>query len=72
LQNRIENSDDGAERAVFALVETAQSVEVTEQLIRSIDEMDDHGETGGEACAHTTQIVMRSRMVARPRVAPVL
>ena len=43
LQDAVEHADDRAKRRIFALVEAAQPVEVTEQLVRAIDEVNDHG-----------------------------
>ena len=42
LQHRVQHADHRAERPVLALVEAPQAVEVTEQLVRPVDEMDDH------------------------------
>src|SRR5437667_8780594 len=43
LQHRSEHPGDGAERRVLALVEAAETVEVTEELVGAVDEMNDHG-----------------------------
>jgi hypothetical protein len=43
LQYCIEDADDGPEGSVLALIETAQAVEVAEQLVGTVYEMDDHG-----------------------------
>src|SRR5262249_39955610 len=43
LKHRLKDADHGAEGWVRALVESAQSVEVAEQLVGAVDEMDDHG-----------------------------
>ena len=42
LQHRVQHAGHGAERLVFSLVETPLPVEVTEQLVGSVDEVDDH------------------------------
>ena len=44
LQYRIEDANDGAEGPVPTLVETAQAIEVAEQLICAVYQMNDHGE----------------------------
>jgi hypothetical protein len=38
----MQHAGHGAEGLVVTLVEAPQSVEVTEQLVRPVDEMDDH------------------------------
>jgi len=43
LQNAVEHADDRAKGRILALIEAAQPVEVTEQLVRAIDEVNDHG-----------------------------
>src|SRR5207249_3073291 len=43
LQHRPEHPGHGAERRVLALVEAAETVEVTEELVGAVDEMNDHG-----------------------------
>ena len=42
FQHALEDSGDCAERSVLALVEAAQSVEMTEQLVRPVDQVHDH------------------------------
>ena len=42
LENGLQRADDGAARAVHAFVESAQAVEVTEQLVGAVDEMRNH------------------------------
>jgi hypothetical protein len=42
LEHGLEHADDGAVRAVHAFVEPAQSVEVTEELVATVDEVNDH------------------------------
>ena len=42
LEHRLQHADDRAERPVDALGEAAQPVEVAEQLVRAIDQVDDH------------------------------
>ena len=44
LQHGVEHADDGAEGQVLALAEAAQAVEVSEQLVRAIDEVNDHAD----------------------------
>ena len=43
LQHGLQHADHRAERTVLSLVEAAQAVEVTEQLVRAVDEMDHDG-----------------------------
>ena len=43
LQHRMQHAIDRAQRPVLALVEAAQAVEMTEQLVGAVDEMNDHG-----------------------------
>ena len=40
LQYCVEDANDGPEGPVLALVETPQTIEVAEQLVRSVDEVD--------------------------------
>ena len=42
LENRLQYADDRAIRAVFALCESAQAVEMTEELVGAVDEVHDH------------------------------
>ena len=49
LQHRLQDADHGAEWLVRALVESAQSVEVAEQLVGAVDEMNDHEVVSGSA-----------------------
>src|SRR5438552_5198047 len=42
LQYRVEHSDHGAEGRVLALRGAAAAVELAEQLVRAVDEMNDH------------------------------
>jgi hypothetical protein len=42
LQHGLQHADHGAERWILALVEAAQPVEMAEQLIRTVDEVNDH------------------------------
>jgi hypothetical protein len=42
LEHAIQDADDGAVRLVFAFVESPQSIEMSEQLVRTVDEMDEH------------------------------
>jgi hypothetical protein len=44
LQYRIQDADDGSKGSVLALVETAQAIEMAEQLVGTIYQMNDHGE----------------------------
>ena len=44
LQYGIEDADDGPKRSVLALVETAEAIEMAEQLVGAVYEMDDHVE----------------------------
>ena len=39
LQHRLQHADHRAERPILALVESAQAVEVAEQLVRAVDQM---------------------------------
>jgi hypothetical protein len=41
LKHALQNANDRAVRAVDAFVEAAKSVEVTEQLVRSVDKVND-------------------------------
>ena len=41
LQHRMEHAGDGAQRWIL-LPEAAQSIEMAEELIRTVDKMDDH------------------------------
>src|SRR5436190_134500 len=51
LQHRPEHPGHGAERRVLALVEAAETVEVTEELVGAVDEMNDHGCMGLDRAA---------------------
>src|SRR5213076_1769680 len=42
LEHGLQHADDSAVRAVHAFVEPAQAVEVTEELVGTVNEMDDH------------------------------
>jgi hypothetical protein len=44
LEHRLQDADDRAQGPVGALGEAAQPVEVAEQLVRSVDEVDDHAQ----------------------------
>ena len=46
LEHGLQNADDGAIRAVFAFVEPAQAVEVTEEFVSAVDKMNDHAPSG--------------------------
>src|SRR5438874_13186875 len=41
LENRLQHADDRAVRAVLAFGKPAQAVEVTEELVRTVNEIDD-------------------------------
>lgn len=41
LQNRVEHAYDGAESAILPVGCATQSVEVTEKLVRPVDQVDD-------------------------------
>src|SRR5258705_2905436 len=43
LQHRPQHADDGRGRGILSLRTAAGAVEVAEQLVGSVDEMDDHG-----------------------------
>ena len=43
FEHRVEHARDRAVTAVLAFVEPAQTVKVPEQLVGSVDDMDDHG-----------------------------
>ena len=62
LQHGIQHADHGAEGPILALGEAAQAVEVAEQLVRAVDEMNDHALAGAReaACA-----LVRSARVMR-------
>ena len=42
VEHALQHADDGTVRAVRAFIEPAQSVEVTEELVCTINEVDDH------------------------------
>ena len=42
LQDGVQHAGDRAERPIRAAVDAAEAVEVAEQLVRAVDEMDDH------------------------------
>jgi hypothetical protein len=42
LENGLKNADDRAISAVLAFVEPAQAVEMTEELVGTVDEVNDH------------------------------
>ena len=42
LQDRVEHAGHGAQRRIFLQFGAAQAVKVTEQLVRAVDEVDDH------------------------------
>ena len=42
LENGLQHADDGAVGAVHAFVESAQSVEMTEELVGPVNQVDDH------------------------------
>ncbi len=42
VEHVVQNTDDGAVRAVHAFVEPAQPVKVTEELVGTVDEVNDH------------------------------
>src|SRR3712207_4627014 len=42
LQYAIQHADDRAEGAIFVFRESPQAVEVAEQLVRAVDEVNDH------------------------------
>ena len=50
LQHRMQHADDCAEGPILAFVEAAQPIEVTEQLVRAVNEVNDHG---GGGCAQS-------------------
>jgi glycogen operon protein len=43
LEHGLQHACHGAERTILALVEAAQPVEMPEQLVRAVDQMNDHG-----------------------------
>ena len=43
LQHGIEHADDGAESSILSVGEATQSVKMTEELVGSVDQMNDHG-----------------------------
>src|SRR3954467_6667373 len=55
LQNGGEHADDGAVRAVDAFVESAQSIEVTEELVSPIDQVNDHRGAVRESEPHASK-----------------
>jgi hypothetical protein len=42
LQDGVKDSGDGAEPSGFTIAGAAQAVKVPEQLVRSVDQVDDH------------------------------
>jgi hypothetical protein len=58
LEHALQHADDRAIRAVLAFGEPAQPVEVTEELVGSVDEVDDH--------LGSTLDMMESRASPRP------
>jgi len=46
LQHRVQHTGNRAEGRVVAFGESAQAVEMTEQLVGAVDEMDDHAVVG--------------------------
>jgi hypothetical protein len=42
LEHGLQHADDGAVGAVHAFVESAQSVEMTEELVGPVNQVDDH------------------------------
>ena len=42
LQDRMEHTDGGAERAIFALGKATKTIKMPEQLVGAVDEMNDH------------------------------
>ena len=52
LEHALQHADDRAVRAIHAFVETAQAVEVTEELVSAVDEVNDHG---------TIRVALKSR-----------
>lgn len=42
LEHGVEDAEHGAERRILALVEAAQAVEMTEELVSAVDEVNDH------------------------------
>jgi hypothetical protein len=49
LERALKHACDGAERAVLAFIEASQTVEVPKELVRAVDEMNDH--EGGKCIA---------------------
>src|SRR3954454_11045867 len=48
LEHGVQHARDGAEWLVLALVEAALAVEVAEELVGTVDEMDDHAELAAD------------------------
>src|SRR2546427_507227 len=47
LQYRMQHAADGAEALILALAEMAPAVKLAEQLVRTVDEMNDHAAASG-------------------------
>jgi hypothetical protein len=65
LEHGLQHADDRAVRAVFAFVEPAQAVEVTEELVGAVDKVNDHfgnAEKGDRACNSTWRSLYKGLM----------
>lgn len=77
LQDGVEHTYNRAERPVLALGKSTQSVEMAEQLVRTVDEMNDHCIGLAQAAAKEAEspvpsllrpdrIILRLRYAMRP------
>ncbi len=61
LQYRMQHAADGAEALVLALAEMAPAVKLAEQLVRAVDEMNDHAAASGRRSRSALRQPARSR-----------
>jgi hypothetical protein len=59
LEHGLQHADDGAIGAVHAFVESAQSVEMTEELVGAVDEVNDHFAVNEDLVAAVSKAVVQ-------------
>ena len=69
LQHRVQHAGHGAERTVLALVGATGAVKVSEELVRTVDEMDDQRDTSFQKRFSSSSVIRcpfsRSRLISR-------
>jgi hypothetical protein len=66
LEHGVQDAAHGAERLVHSLAGTALPIEVAEQLVRTVQQVDDHGVRHGNAFCAVVALARNTRRGAGP------